>query len=114
MNTQEILRGPFNIDRHKKAFTDYLEVIIDEEGIIMYATPSHQEKLIAISCKKLNITREDLYDECPKEYYFDLMNWLCKVSGCIALWNERREGHPNQKQQETINTLIKEGLYFGK
>ncbi|GAB6761703.1 hypothetical protein [Bacillus cereus] len=41
---QETLRGPFDIETHKKCFVDYLEVVIDEEGTVMYATPSHQEK----------------------------------------------------------------------
>lgn len=50
----------FDIDQHKKTFIHYLEVVIDENGKIMYAVPSHQEKIISLACEKLNVTREEL------------------------------------------------------
>lgn len=46
-NEQIVLNGPFDIETHKKTFKNYLEVIILENGRIVYAVPSHQEKLIA-------------------------------------------------------------------
>lgn len=36
----------FDIQKHKETYKNYLEVIIDEEGSIHYAVPSHQEFLI--------------------------------------------------------------------
>lgn len=113
MNQQQVLHSPFNIEIHKKTFTDYLEVIISEDGTIMYAVPSHQEKLISIACEKLNVDRDQLNDMCPKEYYFDFMFWLCKITGCVSLWNEHMEGVANEKQQIAINELIESGLYRG-
>lgn len=67
------LHSGFNPKLHKQAFTHYLEVIIDENGKIMYAVLSHQEKMIKLACEKLNVTREQLNEMCPKEYYFDLV-----------------------------------------
>lgn len=113
MNQQKILQQAFNIETHKKTFNDYLEVIILEDGTITYAVPSHQEKLIVLACEKLNIERDELYDLCPKEYYFDFMNWLCKITGCVSLWNNHMAGRASTLQQKSIQQLIDERLYYG-
>jgi len=54
------LNSDFDIEQHKKTFIHYLEVVIDGNGKIMYAVPSHQEKLITLAREKLNVTREEL------------------------------------------------------
>jgi hypothetical protein len=110
---QKILNSPFDIKIHKETFINYLEVIILENGTVVYAVPSHQGKLIKIACDRLQITREELNDLCPKEYYFDFMNWLCKISNCVSLWNETMIGKANEKQEESIEILIQEKLYRG-
>ncbi|MCK2000460.1 hypothetical protein MZM54_03515 [[Brevibacterium] frigoritolerans] len=112
-NERRVLNGPFDIEEHKKTFKNYLEVIILEDGTIVYAVPSHQEKLIAIACEKLGITRKQLSDLCPIEYYFDFMNWLCQITNCVSLWNERMEGIPNEEQIKSLKKLIEEKLYYG-
>jgi hypothetical protein len=113
MNEQRVLYEPFNIETHKRTFINYLEVIISEDGIVMYAVPSHQEKLILIACERLNVTRDELYALCPKEYYFDLMNWLCLITKCVSLWNDYMVGTANEKQAQVINQLAEEGIYYG-
>lgn len=113
MNRQNILCQPFDIETHKKNFIDYLEVIVSEDGTVMYAVPSHQQKLIAIACKKLNVTTDELNDMCPPEYYFDFDKWLCKITNCVALWNQFMVGVPNEAQTESIKSLIDAGLYRG-
>ena len=46
MNKQsEVLRNPFNVKIHKETFINYLEVIINPDGVIEYAVPSHIEKV---------------------------------------------------------------------
>ena len=113
MNSQEVLRKPFDIGTHKKTFIDYLEIVITEDGTVMYAVPSHQEKLIALACEKLQVTRDELNDLCPEEYYFDFMTWLCQVSGCVALWNDRMLGKANEQQARAVRELADNGLYYG-
>lgn len=114
MHTQQsVLKNPFNIETHKKTFINYLEVIIDANGIIMYAVPSHQEKLIRLCCEKLRIDREDLNRLCPVEYYCDFLTWLCKMSDCIAVWNNFYCGDLNDEQLATLKTLRNNGLYKG-
>ena len=105
----------FDIEQHKKTFIHYLEVIIDENGKIMYAVPSHQEKMISLACEKLNVTRKELNSMCPKEYYFDFMTWLCKMSGACAVWeNFIQFGKLTEQQIRTLEILKDNGLYLGE
>lgn len=105
----------FNIEQHKKTFIHYLEVVIDENGKIMYAVPSHQEKMISLACEKLNVTREELNAMCQQEYYFDFMTWLCKISGACAVWeNFVQCDKLTAKQIRTLQMLKENGLYLGE
>lgn len=105
----------FDIEKHKKTYMHYLEVVIEENGKIMYAIPSHQEKLIFIACEKLNITREELKVMCPHEYYFDFMTWLCKMSDSCAVWeNFIQADKMTNNQIKALQMLKDNGLYFGK
>ena len=36
---QRVLHSPFYVETHKKTFKNYLEVMIDEDGIVHYAVP---------------------------------------------------------------------------
>lgn len=110
-NSIEILRQPFDIEIHKKKFINYLEVIVDEEGTVHYAVPSHQEWLIQKACRKLNISREGLYELCPPEYYFDVIGWLTNVTGCVAVWGDSYKGKLNEPQYDTLKLLESERLF---
>ncbi|MFB8425113.1 hypothetical protein ACFC4S_24145 [Priestia megaterium] len=110
---QRVLHSPFNIETHKKTFINYLEVVISADGEIMYAVPSHQEKLISIACRKLDINRQALADLCPPQYYGDYMYWLCQVTDCVSVWNGFTVGDANVKQKEALEVLQAEGLYSG-
>lgn len=114
MNQSEVMRRPFNIETHKKAFKNYLEVLIAEDGTITYAVPSHQLALIRAACIKLNVTTDQLSEMCPQEYYCDFNNWLCKVSGCVEIRTQSMGGYPNARQREVIEELISHGLYLGR
>lgn len=109
------LYSDFNIAQHKKTFIHYLEVVIDENGKIMYAVPSHQEKLISLACEKLNVTREELNAMCPQECYFDFMDWLCKTSGACAVWEKFIQCDKlTEKQIGALQMLKYNGLYLGE
>lgn len=104
----------FDIEKHKQNYTNYLEVIIDSDGKIMYAVPSHQEKLIAMACKKLNVNRPGLDALCPREYWGDYLNWLCQKTEAIAVWNDNYyAANINQKQINALKRLKMAGLYKG-
>lgn len=105
----------FDIDMHRKTFVNYLEVIIDPDGKVMYAVPSHQEKAIAFACSKLGVTRAQIEGMCPPEFYCDFIRWLCIVSGVIAVWNGFCiYDKPTVKQIGTIRQLKMAGLYKGE
>ena len=109
-----VLHSKFSIEIHKQVFMDYLEVVIDENGEVMYAVPSHQEKMIEIACKKLNVTRDELKNMCPEEYYLDFILWLSKVSGSCSVWINYVIGYSfTEKQISKLQELQNEGLYWG-
>src|SRR5690606_29819 len=66
MNEQQVLHSPFDMETHKNTFINYLEVVIDADGTIMYAVPSHQEKLIRLACERHGLSRDELNDLCPQ------------------------------------------------
>lgn len=108
------LHCPFDIEKHKQTYVNYLEVVICEDGTIMYAVPSHQEKGIALACARLNVSRSELDALCPREYYGDYMTWLCMVAKVVFVWN----GHcvavnPTIKQIGSLRRLKMAGLYTG-
>lgn len=104
----------FDLKKHKATFVNYLEVIIGPDGVVQYAVPSHQEMLIKIACVKLGITRQELNDMCPQQWYFDFVRWLCKITGCISVWNEFVIGYEfNAKHIETLRRLKTDGVYRG-
>lgn len=112
-NDQQVLHSPFDIETHKKTFINYLEVIVAEDGTVMYAVPSHQRKLIAMACEKLDVTEERLHELVPQEYHFDVMDWLMEITGAVAIWNDFMQGFANEKQQKAIQELADAGLFRG-
>ena len=109
------LHSKFDIQKHKATFVGYLEVIIDENGTVMYAVPSHQEKALALAEEKLGKTRKEISDMCPREFYFDYLNWLLSLTGAIAVWNDDVSAPAiTVKQAAVLRALKLNGLYKGK
>ena len=106
------LNSEFDID--KQTFIHYLEVIIDSEGVVHYAVPSHQEYLIVECLRKYGWTRQELSDACPHDYYGDFVVWLCKMCGCISVWeNYLQFFEINEQQLNTLKLLKSHNLYLG-
>lgn len=109
------LYSEFDVEKHKETYTHYLEVVIDADGKIMYAVPSHQEKMIALACEKLNVTRDELNAMCPKEYYCDFITWLSMISGAVAVWENFTMGYKyTDAQIESLKMLKSKELYLGE
>ena len=105
----------FDLEQHKKHFVNYLEVMIDENGKVHYAIPSHQEWAIFEACKRLEVTREELSEMTPREYYFDWLNWLLMQCKAVAVWNEfYMAPEVNKKQHAALRKLKMGGVYKGK
>ena len=114
MSEKYDLYSKFDIEKHKQTYVNYLEVMIFENGMVQYAVPSHQEFAITIACEKLHVSRQQLMDLCPPEYYGDFLYWLSSISGLMAVWNQGcLVAHPTQKQIAMLRRLKLEGLYKG-
>ena len=108
------VHSEFDLKKHKEKYIHYLEVMIDEDGKVHYAVPSHQEWAIREACKKLGMTRDELSEATPKEFYCDWLNWLLSQCGAVAVWERFYEGKPNKKQKSTLRKLKLGGVYRGK
>lgn len=107
------LHSEFDADMHAKTFTNYLEVLINDTGKVLYAIPSHQELAIKLACDKYSVSRHELAEMCPKEYYFDFMEWVLEKTGSIAVWNNFYVGTANEKQLKTLRMLRDKHIYKG-
>ena len=106
----------FDIKKHKETFIDYLEVLILEDGKIVYAVPCHQTKAEMIACEKLGISRDELISSCPKEYYCNYLTWLLTITNSISVWSNcciAGENGINKKQKSVLKLLKLNGLYKG-
>ena len=111
----------FDIDKHADHFINYLEVVIDEQGEIHYAVPSHQMFMENILKRKIGIPDFQKLIMEDKEAWTDYLNWLCKQTKCVPVWNEFYFGKPNDKQLQKLQQLkekkytqVKLSLYQGK
>lgn len=104
----------FDLEKHKQTYVNYLEVLIDEDGTIMYAVPSHQEKGVKLACARLNVSRKELDALCPQEYYCDYMRWLCMIAKVVFVWNDGCVAvNPTIKQIGALRRLKMAGVYHG-
>ena len=104
----------FDLEKHKETYINYLEVMIDKDGKIMYAVPSHQEKAIEMACESKGVDRAELSKLCPKEYYFDFLTWLLMQSGAMAVWNEYYQSYNvTRAQYASLRRLKLAGVYKG-
>ena len=108
----------FDIEKHKQTYIHYLEVIMFPDGHIEYAVPSHQEKLIAVACEQLNVSREELFDMCPDDYFFDVLVWLCNITQCVSIWTNGFTMSDiielTGAQKEMLEQLKEAGIYEGE
>ena len=111
------LESKFDALKHKETFYHYLEVIIYPDGSVEYAIPSHQEKLIQICKEELNVNRDRLFEMCPKEYYFDIITWMCNISKCVSVWTNcitKSDTYPlTNAQLNTLNNMKELEIFEG-
>ena len=114
MSSEYSIYSPFDPDKHKDLYKNYLEVLLLEDGSVVYAIPSHQEKAMALACERLGVTRELIYDMCPTQYYADFLNWLLSLTNSVSVWNNMISCWSiNKKQAATLRMLKTKGLYKG-
>lgn len=97
----------FDPKLHKQKYIHYLEVVIDKNGVVHYAVPSHQEYLIFECCRQMKLSRDEVLKKAP---VYDFLDWLMKQTDLILVWSDNYLGKANEKQKETLQMLIDEGL----
>lgn len=112
-NALHVMHGPFSISLHAATFVNYLEVVILPDGHVEYAVPSHTEKLLQIAMEQTQLSREQIYNSCPPDYYFSVNEWLCKYTNCVAVNTYSYIGEPNDAQLSMLRRLAKAGLFKG-
>lgn len=101
----------FDIDKHAETFMNYLEVIIDENGVIHYAVPSHQIFVENLLKRKIGEIMFKSASMC-QEAFLDYSGWLCKQTKCIMVWNNFYLGRPNFRQLEALKKLKEKKYTF--
>lgn len=110
----EVLHGDFDINTHKETFVDYLEVIITPEGKVLYAIPSHLEKLIEIYMNMRGYTdRQIVYNEIMDSMEAPI-DFLTKNTGCASVWFNGYIGDANDVQISKLRELRVAGVYRGE
>lgn len=68
-----------------------------------------------IACQKKGVSRQELNDLCPREYYYDFLTWLCMQANAVAVWNNDccYGLSINRKQIGTLRKLKMAGVYGG-
>lgn len=114
---QKVLHSKFDVEVHKKTFVDYLEVIIDEEGIVHYAVPSHLEYLLKMFMNKNKCCDRNYAMQQVEKLSIEKMetpiDFLIAEMKAVSVWNSGYWGKPNEKQKETLKTLKEAGVYGG-
>ena len=102
------------IAQHRNRSDSDFEIMISAEGDIAYAIPSHQEFLIQKACEAKGLAREELYDDCPPEYYGDFFRWLSDQCGWIPVWEIGTLNYPiTEKQKAVLRRMKMAGLFKG-
>jgi hypothetical protein len=129
LSSDEVLHREFDVNTHKEYFTNYLEVIIHPDGLVEYAIPSHQVKLFMIYYeqkfnKKIQYyseefftIRTDVESSVPREFWLDMVQYYCNVTGCISMWDKSYvapESGLTEAQKTVIETLKRNKLYRGE
>lgn len=105
---ERVLHGPFDLATHKATFVNYLEVVITEDGTIIYAVPSHQKVLERLFMAK---TGRDANESVPRSRWFDMFDWLMEETGCVCAYTAGVLGKPRTREQEdALAMLYSEGL----
>ena len=69
------------VQEYKDKWINYCEIIIDKKGLIIIASPSHTEAMLALT----NESREVIYDKMP--IIASPIHWFVKYLGYVSVWN---------------------------
>ena len=85
-------------------FIRYFESVIDNDGLIYFGCPSHEQKVLQLSKEQFGVTDEMIYEQdwCGLD--------LADKYGYVLTWYHNIAGTPNEKQKYTLDKLRDYGL----
>ena len=89
----------------------YCEIIIDNDGQVILARPSHQICLLQYYCDKENIKMENIEEYIPRE--FSPVHFIVDKYDLISVWYESilsSSKGPNEAQLKSLGLLRKNKL----
>lgn len=98
------------VGENKDNFNGYCEILIDSNGLVIIATPSHQVALVDCSVEDSQYTKYQIWDIVPNEcdpttYLSDRFNYVVVwYNGIIVPYDV------NMEQIETINLLMSNNI----
>lgn len=114
LNDLSVLNGPFSIQKHKETFINYLEVIIDANGNIYYAVPSHLQKLKHMYMARYNATEDQMMADFYNQHSgISAVEYFCAKLDCISVWWDGYVGEPKDIHLATLRKLSEAGIYAG-
>lgn len=102
--------------KHPLDWINYCEILIDSDGSVILARPSHQEALIRYCMKKYSLSRKDFLDTipiwCGNGYIVEKENLICVWYNALLLPKDILE--LNSLQRNTIKNLEDAGLIMSE
>lgn len=107
MNINEFLDY---VNKNSDKFINYCEIVIERDGNINLARPSHQQTLIRLGAKANNISREEYINSIDPQYRFN--EFIISKENMISVWYNyiKQPNTINDIQKDIIDTLKKRGL----
>lgn len=115
MTTEEYsVYSDFNLEQHKKKYPGYLEVMIEPDGTIKYAIPSHTVFAERAAMQKLNCSFKELCKKVPVYGFY--IEELLTITGLMSVWDDQvivgKDG-PTAAQLRALRKLKLNGVYRG-
>ena len=98
------------VKKEPDKWKNYCEIVINRNGTIELARPSHTEKIIEIYCEIMGITKEKFKEEFPRN--LSIIDFIVEKFSLICVWYNYliRPEKINRFQQRTLQILIENKL----
>ena len=94
------------VDENPSLFVHYFEAVIDKSGLVYFACPSHERKILELLNKQYKINTNDEPWRSALDYAYDY--------GYAVIWYNRVLGNLNKFQRNTINKLREYNILQGE
>lgn len=94
------------VDKYPSLFVHYFEAVIDRNGLVYFACPSHERKILELLNKQFEIKTENEPWRSALDYADDY--------GYAVIWYNRVLGNLNKFQRNTINKLREYNILQGE